>query len=349
MFSRQWFAPGSQIGLNAIALELEGYLRGKLYGKAESLINKRAGTSSASEEAAYWNHQYLRLKKLSERNTNIIKVGFTSFWQGFNRHDNEIVNLLKHCASIVGFEIEIVEKYSDIVVCSCFGDPELREFTGATRILYLGENIRPNYRAFDYSMTFDLDSYSGRNLYLPLWVLRSRDFAPKNANYRAYDLKNFCKRTMRNNGKEEIVVIANNHTPGRLEAINILRKHGYRVMCHGSQTKPVENKHATLKEYKYSLCFENSYYPGYVTEKIFDCIAAGCTPIYWGGIGGNIYNSQVDFICETFLPLEESLADIVYRMKSLEPFMQPILEEQKLEKVYSSMVKWIASLFYELF
>jgi hypothetical protein len=31
------------------------------------------------------------------------------------------------------------------------------------------------------------------------------------------------------------------------------------------------------------LCYENiREEPGYITEKIFDCMRAGCVPIYWG-------------------------------------------------------------------
>lgn len=37
-----------------------------------------------------------------------------------------------------------------------------------------------------------------------------------------------------------------------------------------------------LKQFKFNLCPENSDNKGYVTEKIFDAIKAGCIPIYWG-------------------------------------------------------------------
>ena len=37
-----------------------------------------------------------------------------------------------------------------------------------------------------------------------------------------------------------------------------------------------------LKNYRFSICFENSAIPGYVTEKIFACFAGGCVPVYWG-------------------------------------------------------------------
>ncbi len=45
----------------------------------------------------------------------------------------------------------------------------------------------------------------------------------------------------------------------------------------------VDDKLSTQSKYKFTLCFENACgYPGYVTEKIFDCFAAGSVPIYWG-------------------------------------------------------------------
>ena len=44
-----------------------------------------------------------------------------------------------------------------------------------------------------------------------------------------------------------------------------------------------ETKKEVLKNYKFSICFENAKnYPGLITEKIFDCFAAGTVPIYYG-------------------------------------------------------------------
>jgi alpha(1,3/1,4) fucosyltransferase len=43
-----------------------------------------------------------------------------------------------------------------------------------------------------------------------------------------------------------------------------------------------DNKREFLQSYRFNLCPENSNYKGYVTEKIFDAIYAGCIPIYWG-------------------------------------------------------------------
>ncbi len=46
---------------------------------------------------------------------------------------------------------------------------------------------------------------------------------------------------------------------------------------------PVESKIQTLKNYKYAIAFENSSDEiGGICEKIFDVMASGCVPIYWG-------------------------------------------------------------------
>lgn len=44
----------------------------------------------------------------------------------------------------------------------------------------------------------------------------------------------------------------------------------------------VPDKQATLAEHRFAICFENCVYPGCVTEKIFDCLLAGCIPVYLG-------------------------------------------------------------------
>jgi hypothetical protein len=52
-----------------------------------------------------------------------------------------------------------------------------------------------------------------------------------------------------------------------------------------------------LKNYHFNLCFENTNFPNYCTEKIWDSISGECLPIYYGR-GNNIYN---DFPQNSFL------------------------------------------------
>lgn len=58
----------------------------------------------------------------------------------------------------------------------------------------------------------------------------------------------------------------------------------------------VANKHDTLKGYKFALCYENSEFPGYITEKIFDCFNAGVVPVYLGAPDIEEYVPESTFI-----------------------------------------------------
>lgn len=46
-----------------------------------------------------------------------------------------------------------------------------------------------------------------------------------------------------------------------------------------------DNKVEYLNDYMFNICPENVDSSGYVTEKIFECFAAGVVPIYWGSDG----------------------------------------------------------------
>jgi hypothetical protein len=46
--------------------------------------------------------------------------------------------------------------------------------------------------------------------------------------------------------------------------------------------QPCDNKLETISHYRYGLCIENAKFPGYVTEKIIDCLVTGVIPLYMG-------------------------------------------------------------------
>ena len=56
------------------------------------------------------------------------------------------------------------------------------------------------------------------------------------------------------------------------------------------------DKVATLAQYRFGICFENTRFKGYVTEKIFDCFFAGCIPIYYGAPDVEQYVPNETFI-----------------------------------------------------
>ena len=58
----------------------------------------------------------------------------------------------------------------------------------------------------------------------------------------------------------------------------------------------INDKEKKLREYKYVICLENAIFPGYITEKIFDCFFAGSVPVYLGAPDIDIYIPKNTFI-----------------------------------------------------
>ncbi len=103
-----------------------------------------------------------------------------------------------------------------------------------------------------------------------------------------YDGKNidlFAKRQqlaiyLHDCGKTDIV---GNNWPGDY---TILEASGYE----NKETEWWTRKIALMKEYRYNICFENTAFAFYCTEKLWHAIAAGCLPVYFG-LGTAVYET----------------------------------------------------------
>lgn len=74
------------------------------------------------------------------------------------------------------------------------------------------------------------------------------------------------------------------------------------------------SKFPVMCRYDFCLCIENSRFPGYITEKIFDCFAVGTIPIYYGAEDVKDYLPS-----ETFIDLSEfqSNDDLMLHLRSM--------------------------------
>lgn len=71
----------------------------------------------------------------------------------------------------------------------------------------------------------------------------------------------------------------------RLKAVEVINNYKP-VQCYGrihpnKLGNSVKNKLNVLADYRFSLCFENSCYPGYHTEKLLHAKVAGGIPLYY--------------------------------------------------------------------
>jgi len=198
-----------------------------------------------------------------------IKVKFVDFWANPSMFHRFILNILQPY-----YEVEISDE-PDFLFFSCYGN-EHHKYR-CPKIFYTGENIRPDYRYCDFSFSFDYDEFNGRNYRLPLFLLY---YDPEvllhkpNPELIVESKKKFCN-----------MIISNPNAKERIDFFNKLSK--YRKVDSGGRYLnniggSVSNKIGFIKDYKFTIAFENSSYAGYTSEKIVQPMTVNSIPIYWG-------------------------------------------------------------------
>ena len=213
-----------------------------------------------------------------------MNISFTDFWGDFQNNSNFFIDVIRDIyphARVVPFSND-----TDILVYSCFGNTHhYANRTKTKKIYYTGENIRPNFNECDCSLTFDY--YQGKNFRLPLWMLQI-DWFNKityvNPQF-VLPVNSINDNNFINNDKTKFCcAVFNTDSPYRFETVNKLSTYK-KVDCfgkpHGNWFYGEDIKYKTLSNYKFNICFENTLYPGYFTEKLFHAKTAGTVPIYW--------------------------------------------------------------------
>ena len=76
--------------------------------------------------------------------------------------------------------------------------------------------------------------------------------------------------------------------------------------------KPGQKKLFFIKNYKFTIAFENRVSPGYVTEKIEHPLAVGSIPIYWGSPNiGDYYNPKSFINCRDYASFDEVVERVI--------------------------------------
>ena len=104
------------------------------------------------------------------------------------------------------------------------------------------------------------------------------------------------------------------------------------------------SKHHFFSEHQFTISFENSQAPGYITEKVLHAKMAGCVPLYWGDA-----QTDSDFAPNSFINLSNTTdpQTVLAVLKKLEvnPEMcariaaTPILDEARVAKARTIMSK----------
>lgn len=183
--------------------------------------------------------------------------------------------------------------------CSVFGSRELLRLVPAdVKVFFMGENSHNPYWA-DYSdvllgdstcnLALGFDCFEDeRYMRFPLWL--TYVFEPEIDSEKIADRCAQLRYPVSDERDRFAALIS------RVDVLG-LRKDIYKALVPIGQidcpsqvlhnddtlaTKYNDNKLDYLRNYAFNICPENSNSYGYVTEKVFESIAAGCIPIYWG-------------------------------------------------------------------
>jgi hypothetical protein len=208
-------------------------------------------------------------------------------------------------------------------------------------IFFTGENERPPFGDWDCYLSFDLNSYGGKNAYLPLWWLTSSDLIrPTVSPYlgRSITLDEMLAPRQSNYGnrKKFCVAFIGKAYPFRMQAIAALSAIGkvdvFGGIARNSGKKVALEKYETSQKYKFVFAFENDLFPGYVTEKAPEAWATGAVPLYWGSDPSGYLNQKALINMANFKNLEgfvDHVADVAVSPKSWESIAcQPILSKR---------------------
>ncbi len=247
-----------------------------------------------------------------------IKIGFTGFWTGFDEDDNYFTDILRKY-----YDIEL-SKDPDYLFCSVFADDFIYN-ERAVRIFYTGEYQIPDFNHFDYAMGFDHITFGDRYLRVPHYLLYGEDLirrAQKRGGMMEKPVyrEDFCSFVYSNSNADPI----REELFSRLNALKPVKSGGGYMNNIGYR---VDDKSKFEKQFRFSIAFENSSYPGYMTEKVIQAFAAGTIPVYWGDTeADSILNPKAYINVNKCNSVEEAVWLIIKTDDNKERFMSMLTQ-----------------------
>ena len=227
----------------------------------------------------------------SKKKVPPIKICVANWWDKEFKDQFYDFLLMKACDN----NIEYVEDFNnaDLVITN----EHRKMITPREKTIFItGENIRPNFMLYRFSLSHDLDEYYGHNCYCPYWYTRiawpgikSKSLASTSCDTLTgfIDLKSLTsKRDLKQleNRNKFCALIAGNPETLRISLFMFITLFYKKVDTFGNAfgNPQKQSKYEILKDYKFSLCPENSFSPGYMTEKLIEAWYAGTLPIWCG-------------------------------------------------------------------
>lgn len=204
--------------------------------------------------------------------------------------------------------IEVVHpKKSEIVIWSVFPIellPKSKFGHKQINVFFTGENIRPPLDNYDLGLSFDLLKEKN-HFRLPLWWLYCDwTLDQKSTHLEDNRLNPYLFHKSRDldlsSSQRAISAYIGNMTPNRRDFLTLIESNLEVRGFGGAFNAPIKSKLERFGKEKFTLCFENSIWPGYHTEKLPQAWALGAVPVYSGA--SSVHN---EFNSSAFLNLAD--------------------------------------------
>lgn len=259
--------------------------------------------------------------------SNRVKINFVDFWGDFNKEDNFITRALSKRYEVV------ISDDPDYLFFGTFGYRHLNY--NCVKIMFIGENIAPDFNLCDYALGFDYIQFGDRYMRLPLYCTYDCFASLAQISLPSDEMlidRKFCSMVVSNN---------RHASPHRERFFKLLSE--YKQVDSGGKMwnnvgGPVPDKLHFVSQYKFNIAFENSCVHGYTTEKIMESMTVNTLPIYWG-------NPLVckEFNAASFVNVNDftSMEDAVQHIVDLDNDDSRYLQMIKATKIVNEdIIKW---------
>jgi hypothetical protein len=279
-----------------------------------------------------------------------IRVHFTDFWAVFIYDNNFLLDLLNE-----KYEVILDAENPEYLFYSCFGDEFLKY--DCVRVFFSGENLPINWSNCDWAFSSNFLE-TERHFRLPIYyyMCGNPDIVtlPKPPIEELVKQKTrFCNFVYSNPSCNK----RNNF----FQKLSKYRKVDSAGMHLNNCSYIVDDKLEFIKNYKFTIAFENSECNGYTTEKIFEPFVSNSVPIYWGNplvdrdFNTKSFLNYYDFSSEEDLIkriieidnddklLKQYLSEPAFKDNKLNEFVDKERILEQFDKIFSSNIITISS------
>lgn len=256
-----------------------------------------------------------------------IRINYIGFWSNFNPRNNLFYNILSQ-----RYQVEISEQ-PDFIFCSCLGKPFEYTRYNCVRIQYIGENMSPDFTAFDYAIGFDYINFQDRYIRYPLSIYKySGEYS-----FRGGLSEEAARKILQNKQLFCNFVYGHKSNSQKREQLFDVLNAYKRVESAGTYMNNQPDgknvfgatKAELLKKSKFTIAGESVIYPGFNTEKIKHAFENHSIPIYSGDpLIHKMYNPKCFISLNDFCSIKD-LVDRVIEIDNndklyIEMMMEPI-------------------------